>query len=1266
MLANNKSDYKLLAWFVYFYWLLIAYCIFNELLIMNTHQLFLSFLLWIIPFTLSGQRYISGYITDIENGDPIPGASVFIANTTVGTTTDTAGYYRLKIPGEGSYRLAISHVGYQPVFSDIETGKALEMRLNVTMQMHEMGDVTVTARVRARKKDVDLFWRTVLGKEPSKKTIHATNPDAAYYYYNSKTRTLKVTCSVPLQIVNNETGYHIQYILDHFTHNYDTDISSWEGQYMFRELEPNNYRQKNTWESNRKKVYQVSVNHFMKTLYQDSLMNNGFLLTYTTMSPDPLFGLYSKPFSTLPGDNYKKLHIPSDSTVLLICFGKPVTDKDIEDVRFAQRGLKKWERTGLFRYMLHTPGDPVQIFPDGNFKNSLQLIPKFSSAMLTGLNMTLPIEYDPNIDSKTIAEDEHAAERPVSPLADTLDRVAKRFDLQLSIFPQEKVHLHTDKPYYISGERIWFRAHVVDAASHEPVFDVNCVYAELFDVRDSIVSRVKTGPGNDLFSGYIPIPADIPEGNYTIRAYTGRMQQLDEDYFFLKNIRIGNPMTHMIQALPEFEFTPDKKIGADIRFSSIRPLMPITPESVKISINNGRLMNAKCENGLAGINFNLPSGEKQRVMLLDAMYDEHSYRKYIRIPLPDDDFDVSFYPEGGSALYGRMGRIAFKAMQQDGTEIDVTGIVYNRQGEEITQFKTTVRGMGQFMIASEQGEAYYAVCTNSKGQSKRFDLPVAKENGYALSATWLKDQLMVEVRQSEVGKTNDTLCLMVHTRGVVQDIRILNHSNEPLIFRKDIFPSGVTNLLLLSKNMVPLSERLVFTFNDDQPNVTGKADRDICSVRSPVEYTVNITGESGEPLLGNISVSVTDDHEVAVDTTANILTTLLLTSDLRGNISDPAFYFQKNLQSAHTLDLLMLTQGWRRYDTERMVRNDFMYPDSLLEKGYEISGVVKSKKQSEKNISVSMLSLHGDYFADAVTNGSGRFYLHDGNAPDSTWFIVRTAPQSDKRDLELTLDKTSYPKRVIPVVASGMPDHGVFAKYADKAEQQYVDEHGTRVVHLSEVAITAQKKSVPKSSFYHTPDRSVTEDQLDRQPPATMSALLMRLPGLTFRNDSVKISRFEGCVEQLLINDLPVTVESLDMVEVMDVVQVDLLTSPTNLAAFGEKGRYGVIAIYTRTSSWKPSTPKGNAPNIKRIMPLGFQKPAEFYAPKYDQPDQNPKPDLRTTINWQPSLTTDETGKASFRFYTADVPSTYTVVVEGMTKDGKIVYKRDKIVVGEK
>ncbi len=1272
---------------------------------MNTRQLFLSFLLWFIPFVLSGQRYISGHITDAENGNPIPGASVFIANTTAGTTTDTTGYYQLKIPGEGSYRLAVSHVGYQPVFKDIEPGKTAKI-LDVTMHTREMEDVTVALTVKARKRDKDLFWASILGKEPSPKTIYATNPEAAYFYYNSSSHVLTVTSRVPLQIVNKETGYHIQFVLNRFTHDYRTRISSWDGEGRFRKLEPENDRQKINWEINRAKIYRVSINYFIKALYNNSLLENGFLLTdpgESALIGQPLRKFYwAEPETFLSPEEAgggKKLYIPEYSHLMLVCFGKLVTDRDLGNARFAQNGKKRWEAVGLYRNMLETPNDQVRIFPDGTHTSKLLWESVFSSNSQTGLDMILPIDYLPDIVygtvSPVVAADDAAkvpqavAGHQTQSLADALSHTAKHFGSQLNIFPQEKVYLHTDKPYYISGERIWFRAHVVNAASHKSVSDVYSIYAELFDARDSIVSRVKINHEDYVFSGYIPIPADVPEGNYTIRAYTNSMRNLDEDYFFMKNIHIGDPMNRVMQAIPNFKFTSNRKIDADIRFSSISPLSPITPESVKISINDRKSITVKNKDGISNLSFNLSPDEKKRVILLDVMHDQHPYRQYLKVPLPDDDFDVSFYPEGGSALQGCMGRIAFKAMQRDGTEIDVNGVVYDWQGNEITQFKTSVCGMGQFMMKPEQGKKYYAVCTNHRGQSKRFDLPVTKEDGYALSATWLKDSLMVKVSQSKFGKTADTLCLIVHTRGMVQDVRIWENTSKSITFHKDFFPSGVSNLLLLTKDMTPVSERLVFSNNDDQPNVTGKADRDTCSTRSLVEYTVNITDNLGNPLQGNISVSITDDREVITDTTANILTTLLLTSDVRGNIPDPAFYFQKNTRSKHALDLLMLTQGWRRYDTERIVRNNFMRPDSLLEKGYEISGTVKSRSLTSvrpvENVDIDILSLKGNYIGKTFTDRNGRFYLHDGEALDSTWFILQTAPQSDERNLKLTLDKASYPARMIPVIASGALDRNVFAKYADKAEQQHVDEHGTRVVHSSESAIIAQKKSAQKSNYYHTPDDSITKEQLDSLSPSSLNELLIRLPGLIV----TKTDRFSDCGSILwLINDYPVM--STVKLKVDEIERIDILTSPANLIAFGEWGKCGAIAIHIRAKNTRsvPLVITGyfniissyflqsdiqeidalykDVPYIKRIMPLGFQKPAEFYAPKYDMPTQNTKPDLRTTIHWQPSLTTDKHGTASFNFYTADVPSTYTVVIEGVTDDGKIVYKRDQIVVGEK
>jgi len=654
------------------------------------------------------------------------------------------------------------------------------------------------------------------------------------------------------------------------------------------------------------------------------------------------------------------------------------------------------------------------------------------------------------------------------------------------------------------------------------------------------------------------------------------------------------------------------------------------------------------------------------MMLLDAVYDKKTFRQYIKIPVQDDDFDVSFYPEGGAVLAGCAGRIAFKAMQRDGTEINVSGTVYDQRGNEVTQFKTDVRGMGVISMQFERGEKYFAIVANDKSQSKRFDLPVAMEEGYTLAAAWVKDRLNVQVRHLGHQSVGDTLCLLVHTRGVVQDVRVLKSPDVPVIFPKEFFPSGVSHLFLLSKDMAPLSERLVFVNNDaDHAKVECSADKENYSARSLVKYTVYITDDSGEPLRGNFSVSVTDDSSVIADSTSNILTSLLLNSDLKGYISDPAYFFRKNdLSSVYALDLLMLTHGWRRYNTEQIVRNKLIYPDISHETGYELSGTVRYLAMGVgrpiANAGVSVISLKGDFAAETTTDNNGRFYLHDGEAPDGIRLIIQTASQFRRRNLELILDRVSFPKHTVTVLPSGVHDRIQFSIYADKAEQQYEEEYGNRIQQLSEVTITAQRKQpVDYSFFYKAKDAAfaITEEDLEKYPVANMSNLLLRIPGVRLTDKDV----FHGSsTVTLMVDDVGVELEDVLRIDPYEVGQIDFLRG-TNAAIFTGYIDGKVIAIFTKRG--KPSRLLQKTPNVKSVMPLGFQRPVEFYSPKYDTPAQNTKPDLRTTIHWQPNITTDDKGTASFSFYTADTPTTYSVVIEGTTAEGKIVYKRDHIVV---
>ena len=374
---------------------------------MNLQRHFLEFLLCFIPLTLFAQRSISGRITDADDGAPISDIHVFIDKTTIGTTTNTEGYYQLKIPGEGSYQLVVSHVAYQPVFMEIEPGKASKV-IDIELQIREMEDIEIVKKVKVRNNDVDLFWKTLLGEKPSKKTIHATNPEDVYFYYNSETQKLTVSCRVPIQIVNYETGYQIQYVLNYFTHDYKTKTSSWEGKFIFYELKAKNYRQMQLWGKNRKNVYRVSIANLIKSLYQNTMSENGYLFArvVTILDSDPKwFHLISHEnfLSVDSANNCKTLNMPELWSIMLFCFGNPITEKELQEIDDIVKARKGWSRIGSFRNYISTP-QPIQIFPDGTYRNSLKLHPKLSSKPLNGLNMVLPIDYDPDIESYYIPD----------------------------------------------------------------------------------------------------------------------------------------------------------------------------------------------------------------------------------------------------------------------------------------------------------------------------------------------------------------------------------------------------------------------------------------------------------------------------------------------------------------------------------------------------------------------------------------------------------------------------------------------------------------------------------------------------------------------------------------------------------------------------------------------------------------------------------------------------------------------------------------------
>jgi hypothetical protein len=861
---------------------------------------------------------------------------------------------------------------------------------------------------------------------------------------------------------------------------------------------------------------------------------------------------------------------------------------------------------------------------------------------------------------------QEADDSPVIPSVS--DTVTDYFTQQMSAFPQEKVYLQTDKNYYLSGEKIWFRAHLVDAVLHKQANASRYVYVELVSPFDSVVSRVKVRPDTlGLFYGSIAIDEGLVEGNFMLRAYTLYMKNSGEDYFYRKSLRIIDPMSVYFDINIDYTFNNDDILAA-VRVKNKRTLTLFEPSEFKYKINRDSWRKADFDNDSIGhLKFKIRDRDKRRTLTLTFQYDNRVYTRYFAVPYPDDDFDVTFFPEGGHLIAGADNFVALKALGSNGLSEDVEVNVFDDSGTAILNSRTSINGMGAFQLTVQAGRKYYAECINSKNRTKRFDLPQAVNNYCGIKLKWAGDKLYASVVKSADYSRTGKLYMLAHIRGAVIYCQEWDSANDYVLFEKSMLPSGVCHFVLFDEAKNILGERLTFSYSPAEAGqIDFVADKDNYLKRQHVEAKIKLTDVNQTPLGGNLAIAVTDDNDVKPDSSYTILTALLLTSELKGHIENPAHYFRPGRSAQYISDLLMMTQGWRRYPIVDVVKGKITSPTLPLETTQTISGKVEGLFSALKEGFISIIAMNDSMIAPHVaqTGDKGRFVLDNIEYPEGTRFIVQAETKKGGTRVFLEMDKTEpFADITLQVPYKEAFEIDSMQNYIAKSEERYTSEHGMRIVNLAEVEVVAKyKPPESKSRFYSVISSSggvITEKDIETRKIHDMRTLLMQIPGLMVSGSTLSV-RGQGA-PLIVIDDTPFEDYDVFSMPVEDVSDVFLIKDASAGAMFGTSGGNGALIISTK-EGFDQTKVKRKSENISDFfVPLGYQQQVEFYSPRYDVDPDNRTPDLRTTIYWKPDVGVTETGEVSFDFFTADSETTYSVVIEGISEYGHIVRKVCKI-----
>jgi CarboxypepD_reg-like domain len=233
---------------------------------------------------------ISGKIIDAETKQPLQGASVFAENTTIGTATNERGYFSLGLPG-GGYSIVVTFTGYQTETKRVTAGDAGNNETVIEIKRKEKSLEEFVIKSTAEVTDGlakygDFFVENFIGKTANSKQCYIKNKEALKFFYYRRSKRLKILATAPLEIVNDALGYTIKYELDSFVHEYNTDISLYTGYPLFQEMQSTDVSQIEKWNTARKAAYNGSILHFMRSLYQKKLKEDGFEIQFIVKNKD--------------------------------------------------------------------------------------------------------------------------------------------------------------------------------------------------------------------------------------------------------------------------------------------------------------------------------------------------------------------------------------------------------------------------------------------------------------------------------------------------------------------------------------------------------------------------------------------------------------------------------------------------------------------------------------------------------------------------------------------------------------------------------------------------------------------------------------------------------------------------------------------------------------------------------------------------------------------------------------------------------------------
>ena len=865
---------------------------------------------------------------------------------------------------------------------------------------------------------------------------------------------------------------------------------------------------------------------------------------------------------------------------------------------------------------------------------------------------------------------------------------------------KEKIYIQCNHVFFKAGETLFFKLYVVKAQDNTITNISNVVYTELISPAGTVVQKANYPVQDGYAEGSFDFTDGIAGGIYTIRAYTNWMRNEKESNFFTKEITVQKVLAPRILLKLDF---PEKGYGAgDIVKAnfSMRNLKDIPVANYAghfiVSVGGKQIITQSFKTdylGKAIIQFSLPDVLSVNDGLLNVKVEYDSYTEAISrsIPIVLNKIDLQFMPEGGSLVNNISSNIAFKVLNENGKATDVKGVIKDKNGTTITNFESYHFGMGKFLFMPQPGNSYKAYITFPSNISQVFDLPCAQMNGVVLQVSKERKKITLSL--------STTADRSVKLRGsaknstyYLQNVKLQKGINLVTI-DENIFPAGIMQFTVSATDELPLAERLVFLNEDQQLRVQLTPDKKLYGPREKVNLSIKTLDEKGNPVPSNFSLSVVDDKlwTFADDKQDHIFSWLLLSSELKGKIEEPQFYFKKEEPKAiPALDLLMLTNGYRYFDyVEYVIKENS--PLYLPDQDHILSGQIVDAAKNPLQAKIFLINaVPGGKGIEATTTPEGNFFFSDLQSGSSYYLFAQALDRKEKVTISVLQNglgynpsKTKAFKKIFS--NSGNNDFfGIAAKPAAPPQAPVplvLQNDGRKVFELAgiekegkpaalqEVVVTAlgqtrQSKQLGFSVVNVRENEIVTGVKLQNALTGKVAGLnVQTVNNGVFADNRITLRGMRSLTAAseplFVVNGVPMEQLNLNTLNTNDIDNITILKDASATTMYGSRAANGVILVETKKFrreklSFRFDNKYYYASQAVYTAGTSYTAVKKFYAPKYSTPFTEERRDFRETIYWNGVVQTGKEGTAIVEFYNSDATTAFRAIAEGIGYNGKL------------